>query len=469
MKAVIIGMGEVGKYLAAVLAGEHHDVTIVDAHADSLARAEETLDVLALRGHGASMRVLREAGAGSADLVAAVTDRDEVNLLAALMAKELGAHKVIARVVEAAYLDDEDRGYYHGLLGIDLVVSVQVLVANEIYKLVQSVGAVAVENFADNRVEMVQIPVREEARAVGALLRDLPLPSECIVAALKRGDEVLIPGGADAVLAGDEVFLIGAVEQIQRVEGLFGKTRERGVRKVVIVGGGDVGFAVARLLERDRLDVTLIERDAARAEELARHLNRTVLLAGDGTDLALLREERVGACDVFVATSGDDEVNLMSSLLAKNLGAAKTITLVNRPDYVPTYELLGLDATVSPRLFAAGQILKYARQGEVVAVSLLEGGRAEILEIVPEAGSAVVGKRLMDLNFPRGAVIAVVASPGRGVFVPRGRDALQAGDRVVVFTLPEVRPAVERFFRKRLFSLGRGGEASPGAGPEAAA
>ena len=452
MKAVIIGMGEVGRYVARVLAEEKHDVTILDGDTTNLTKAEEAMDVLALHGNGASMQSLRQANVHQADLVAAVTDRDEVNMLAALAAKHLGAAQTIARVTNPDYLDGEERGFYHGLMGIDLVVSVQVLVANEIFKLIQSVGAVAVENFADNRVEVVQIPVGDEVKVTGKPLKDLALPDQTIVAAILRQGEVIIPGGADAVLEGDEVFLFGTREQIPKIEVLFGKTRERSARKVVIVGGGDIGLAVARLLEDERLDVTLIDQDADRCDELARRLHNTVILNADGTDLGLLREEGVDRADVFVAASGDDEVNLMSSLLAKNLGAGKTITLVNRPDYVPTYEELGLDATVSPRLFAASQILKYARQGEVVSVSLLEDGKAEILEIIPEEGSTVVGKRLVDLNFPRGAVVAAVATP-EGVLIPGGKDAIRAGNNVVVFTLPEVRPDVERLFRRRLFAL----------------
>ncbi|MDX1547209.1 MAG: Trk system potassium transporter TrkA [Rhodothermales bacterium] len=453
MKAVIIGMGEVGKFVARVLAEEKHDVTIVDFDAGSLSRAEEAMDVLAYHGNGASMAALREARVDGADLVAAVTDRDEVNMLAALAAKHLGAKQTIARVNNREYLDGEERGYYHNLLGIDLIVSVQILVANEIYKLIQSVGAVAVENFADNRVEAVQIRVEEGVKAAGTPLQDLALPSDTLVAAVLRQGEVLIPGGGDAVLEGDDLFLIGTRAQIPKLEELFGKTRERSARKVVIVGGGDIGLAVARLLENEPIDVTLIDEDAARCDLLAQRLHQTIILHGDGTDLALLREEGVDRADVFVAASGDDEVNLMSSLLAKNLGAGKTITLVNRPDYVPTYELLGLDATVSPRLFAASQILKYARQGEVVSVSLLEDGKAEILEIVPQEGSTVVDKRLMDLNFPRGAVVAAIATED-GVVIPGGEDVIRAGNNVVVFTLPAVRADVERLFRRKRFSLG---------------
>lgn len=452
MKVVVIGIGEVGKYIAAVLSKEKHDVIIVDDDTAVLAKAEETMDVLALRGHGASMKTLRQAKVEEADLVLGVTGKDEVNLLAAITAKQLGAKRTVARVSKRDYLGETERGYYHNLLGIDLVISVQILIANEIKKLIKSVGAIAIEDFADNRVEMMQIAIEDELDIIEKPLRDIDMPDNCLVTAILRNENLIIPGGADQILLGDEVFLIGTIENISRLERIFGKRREHSARKVVIVVGGDVGFSIARLLEREPIDVILIEKNTARCEGLSQALNRAVILNGDGTDLSLLREEKMQNCDVFVAVAGDDEANLTSSLLAKNLGAKKTVVLVDKPDYVSIYELLGIDATVSPRLFAANQILKYVREGEVVSVSLLEDGKAEILEIVPSPGSHIVNKPLREVNFPRGAVVAAVASD-EGVFVPKGKDKIKAGNIVVVFTTPEVRPAVERLFRKKVFSF----------------
>ncbi|MCI0697076.1 Trk system potassium transporter TrkA [candidate division KSB1 bacterium] len=452
MKVIVIGMGEVGKYIASVLSKEKHDVIILDANAAALAKAEEMMDVMALHGHGASIKTLRQAKVEEADLVLGVTGRDEINLLAAITAKQLGAKRTVARVSNRDYLGDADRGFYHNLLGIDLAISVQILVANEIKKLIKSIGAVAIEDFADNRVEMMQIAVEEELAVVKKPLRDIDLPDDCLVAAILRNENVIIPSGADEIWPGDEVFLIGTIENIPRLEKMFGKKREHGIRKVVIVGGGDVGFSVAKLLERESIDVILIEQNGERCEELSQKLHHAVIINGDGTDIGLLREEKMEHCDVFVAVSGNDEENLASGLLAKNLGAKRIVVLVDKPDYVPLYELLGIDATVTPSLFAANQILKYVREGEVVAVSMLEEGKAEILEIVPSPGSPIVNQPLREVNFPRGAVIAAVARED-GVFVPKGKDVIKAGNNVVVFTTPKVRPAVERLFRKKLFSF----------------
>ena len=452
MKVIVIGMGEVGKHIAKVLVSENHDVTIVDRNAQQLARAEQQMDVMSFRGHGASLRVLEQTKVATADLAIAVTNNDEVNMLAASTAKKKGARRVVGRVKRQDLFDDRGQASYKALLGIDLVINEQVLTAIEIQRLIKTMGAIAVEYFADNRVEMIQLPVGENFDFLNKPLRDVELPNHCVVAGILRGDRLIVPGGEDSIQQGDEVFLIGTLESIPSVEKLFGRVDQRSGRKVIIVGGGEFGFAVAELLEEDGVDVVLLDSDKARCIELAKRLDHTVIIHGDGTDLALLREEKVENCDVFVAVSGDDEANLMSSLLAKHLGANKTVALVDKPDYAELYEALGVDATISPRLFAAKRVLKYVRQGEVVSATRFGEGKAEILEIVPAEGSRIVNKALKDVNFPKGAIVTAVSNEGEA-FVPRGDDRIAAGSVVVVFTVPKARPAVEKLFRKGLFSF----------------
>ena len=454
MRAIVIGMGEAGKYIASVLANEKHDVIIIDDDAVNLSRAEEGMDVMALHGHGASLKRLRQAKADTADLVIAVSGSDEINLLAAITAKQLGAKRAIARVDNNEYLEDGRRGYCSDFLGIDLVINTKVLVANEIYKLVKSIGAVAVENFANNRIELLQMEIIDQLKIVEKPLREINLPENSLIAAIMRHEEVIIPNGSDELYQGDEVFVVGTMAAVPRLEEIFGKSGQQSAHKVVIVGGGEVGLAVARLLESEKeISAVLIDSDSQRCNELSASLNRVVIIHGDGTDISLLREEHLESCDVFVAASPDDENNMASSLMAKKLGAKKIVALVNKPDYVQLFEMLGIDAPVSPRLFSAGQILKYARNQEVMSISLLENGKAEILEMVPAPGSAIVDRSLREVNFPRGAVVAAVAGKER-VFVPNGQDKINAGDTVVVLTKPEVRAAAERLFRRRLLALG---------------
>ncbi len=452
MKIIVIGMGEVGSHIASVLAQAKHDVTVIDENAHQLSRAGESMDVMALRGNGASLKVLRQARAADADLSIAVTNRDEVNILAALTAKRLGTKRAVARVVTHHYLDSDEHGSYQDILGIDLVINQQALTAAEIHRLVKTFSAIAVELFVDNLVQMIELPIPDGLGIIGKPIRDLSLPDSCLVAGIIRDGALLLPGKLDTIQEGDQVFLIGAVESIPGLERMFGMTGARRARKVIIIGGGEVGISVARLLAKDQIDVVLIESDPGRCVELSNELSSSVVIHGDGTDPNLLREEKAGDCDVFVAVSGDDDTNLMSSLLAKHSGAGKTISLVSRGDYVPICEALGLDATVSPRLAAANRILKFARTGEVVSVTVLEEGKAEIIEIVPVEGSSIVNRPLREVNFPRGAVLAVVSGE-KGPYVPRGRDVIRPGETTVVFTSPQARPSVERLFRKRLLSL----------------
>jgi trk system potassium uptake protein TrkA len=445
MQIVIIGMGEVGKHLAAMLTEENHDVTIIDSNSEILEYAEDRLDVRAVAGNGASIGTLRAAEVGKADLVAAVTDNDEVNIVASLQAKELGAQTIIARVDSHEYLPGW-QGAYHGILGIDLVISTRILAAIQVNLLIRSFGAVSVANFADDRVQMVQLPVGN-TEICNIPLKDLETPNDILVAAILRDEEMIIPSGLDMILPEDEIFIIGKTDQIGNAESYFGKARMGGAKSVVILGGGEIGFAVARSLEKQDIDVRIIEWNPKVCQYLSETLSEATILNGDGTDLELLEEEKVGDADVFVAASKRDEVNLMAGLLVQNLGVKKTIALVHRPDYIKIYEHLGLDATISPRRFAADQILKYVRAGRIVSVSEIADGKGEILEFVAPRKSKIIQNDLKNTGFPRGAVVGAIAGK-RGIMVPTGNDRVQPGDSVIIFSTPEVRSRVEELFKQ---------------------
>lgn len=453
MNIVIVGMGEVGKYISRVLVGEGHDVVIIDIDAAALSAAEETLDAMVLEGHGANVRTLRQAGIQNADLFIAVTDHDEVNMLSAIRAKDMGARATIARVADPKYFE-EDRGTFSSVLGIDLVINPDALVALEMHRIVRSANAVAVEDFADNRVEMIQLPVDEGTYLVNRPLKDIKLPSNTLVAAIIRDDDVMVPGGTDVVRTGDELLIVGRMEQIPKVEKLFDRERRRFTRRVIVIGGTQVGATLARALEADGIEVVVIDKDRERCAELSRVLTQSVIINGDGTNAELLEEERVDHSDAFVAASGTDEVNVMTSLLAKDLGAQRVIALVHKPDYSAVCERLGLDATLSPRLEVAKQVLRWVRAGEVVGITPILEGKGEFLEFIAPPDARIVGKPIRSVDFPRGANICAVCNQEDGAFVPRGDDVVGPGDRVVVFTTPRNRAAVERSFRKKpLFSL----------------
>lgn len=448
MNIIVVGMGEVGKHIARVLQEEDHNIVLIDNSPDSLSEADESYDAMTLMGHAVCPRTLRQAKVEAADLFIAVTDNDEVNLLSALRAKSQGARKTIARVSNPIYFEDE-LGLHRNTFGqVDLVVNPQILVATEMHKLVRSVGAVAIEDFADNRIEMVQLHFDRASAHTDTPLHEIKLPSNTLIAAIDRKGKLVVPSGRDRIYPGDEVLFVGRIEQIPKLERYFKRERKRFINKVIIVGGSDIGEHLARALERDGISVVMIEEDRQRCYELVESLGPNVLvLNADGTDLHFLEEERVHRADAFIACSKHDEVNLMASLLAKNLGASRAIALVHKPDYASVCERLGVDVSLSPRLTVARQVLRYVRHGRLEVVRPVLDGRGEFLEFIAVSGSKITEKPIKKTDFPPGANICAVLSRKKA-YVPTGNDVIHDGDHVVVFTTPELRAKVESFFQK---------------------
>jgi trk system potassium uptake protein TrkA len=447
MNIIVIGLGEIGKHIASVLAHENHNVTVIDSNPEAVAAVDERLDVRSMVGPGGSVKTMKEADTENADLLIAVTNKDEVNILTALIAKSLGAKQVIARVDSRDYLPDY-RGTYQKLFGIDLVISPEILSAIEIGKLIGFLGATFIAEFADGMVELMQLTQQMMPGVTGVPLKNLEMPAEMLVTAIMREENLIIPSGDTVLDEGDEVLIIGKKNAIEQGSEFFGNFRKSGTKKVIIMGGGEIGFAVARILEEMDVSMVLIEWSKSRCQYLSEQLNKALIINGDGTDIELLKQQNVGEADVFVAASKRDEVNLMSGLLAKELGSRKTIAIVHRPDYISVYKHLGLGATISPRRFAADQILRYARAGAVVSVSEFELGKGEIVEFIATKNARVVGKKLKNLKIPKGSIFGAIAGE-RGVIIPTGEDEISAGDKVIVFTTPNVRPDIENLFRSR--------------------
>jgi len=446
MYAIVVGMGQVGRHVVACLASEDHEVVAVDRDPDALATIGERYDLATVLGYGANLSLLREAGAAEADLIVGVTNDDEVNLVAALAGSHLGTRRSIARL-QGSEFEDREEGVYHGLLGIDVVVNPRILVASEIAKVARSHGALDVLGLAGNRLELVQLELPVHSKMLHKPLAQLSMPRPSLVAAVVRDGDLFVPGGADVLRAGDRVHLIGHAGRMERLEDLFCGGRE--AAKVFVVGGGEIGQAAARMMANAGMDVVLLEKHRDHAERMAVRLPRVTVLHGDGTDLTLLEEEQVGGYDLFCALTHDDEVNLMSGLLAKRVGAARTLCLVQRSDYMDIYRQLGIDVVMSPRRVPSNHILRYARQTELQSLTILEGGQAEVLEFKAVADSRVVDIPLKRLDFPRGALIAAIVDPS-GVRVPSGEDQIPPAATVVVLTTSGARGTVERLFRRRI-------------------
>ena len=446
MYVIVVGMGQVGRHVVRELEQDGHDVVAIDSDARSIEEIEDEQDVGTLVGYGSSPDILKQAGAHKAELLVAVTNDDEVNLVAALAGRDMGCKRTIGRVQGAAY-SSSDEGIHYGMLGIDVVINPRILVAQEVAKIARSRGAIEVLGLAGNRVEMIQVELPANSRMLHKSLANLSLPRDVLIGAVVREGELFVPGGADVLLAGDRIYLLGHAGRMDEIEDSFGSGRE--AARVCIIGGGVIGSALARLLSAADVEVMLVEKDRDKAEVLADELAEVTVIHGDGTDIHLLEDEQVGAFDLFAAVTSEDEVNLMAGLLAKRIGVQRTISIAQRPDYAEIYHQLGIDIVLSPRTVASEHILRYVRRSEVQSLTLLEHGQAEVLELSAREGSRIVGTPLKRLNMPRGALLASVVSKDK-VRIPRGDDQIQAGDTVVVVATAAARTAVERLFRKRV-------------------
>ncbi len=448
MNIVIAGMGEVGLHVARVLSSDGHDITVIDTETGAIERAEETIDALTLRGPADCPRILREARVADCELFAALTGSGSVNLIGGMMARELGAQHVVARVREAHYFETAD-GVYPGYMGLDLVVNEEAVVANELARLVRARSATAIASFADHRLEAVELPIDEDAPGTNTPVGDLELPDGVQLAAILHRDTVLVPNAADMVHVGDAVVCVGPPAGINEVETVFARQRRLYNKRTVIVGGGGVGANVAQGLDDEGTEVVVIERNRAACDELSRTLRSAQVLLGDGTDLHLLEEAGVTRADVFCAVSNHDEVNLMAALLARDHGVRRCVTLVHKPDYVTVCRHLGLENTVSPRLLVAREIIRQLRGGLVVNSVDMLGGAGRVVEVRIRPGAPIAGHALRELVVPRGALICA-HSRGGHVRPPSGDVTLQPEDRLVFFVKTDSIRSLEKLLGGRL-------------------
>ncbi|NLN26938.1 MAG: Trk system potassium transporter TrkA [Firmicutes bacterium] len=447
MRIVVVGAGKVGFELAARLAHEGHEVIVVDKDAEALEAVESHLDVMTYVGNGASPMLLQRIGIAEADLLIAVTEIDEVNMIACMTAKAYGARTCVARIRNPDYATAGPRAFSLAALGIDLVIDPEQVAAIEIVRLLETPSATEVELFANGRVVMAGYMVEPGAPIAGRTLADVRL-TDLLVAALVRGDEVIIPQGTDHIEAGDQMIVIGRTGSFGPLRAMIG-AEERTIRSVVIVGASRIGTKLAAALRPNRkagIHVMLVEKDPWRAREAAETLPDVLVVQGDGTKIDVLREEGVDSYDALVAVTGEDDTNLLATMLGKELGVGEVITVIGREDYVPLARKAGADAVVVPRLLTVAGILKLVRPATgLVSLTLLQEGRAEILEFRAQAGCRAAGRSLRELSFPRGAIVAAVLHKGRTA-IAHGDTVIRPGDRVIVFALPEATSEVEALF-----------------------
>lgn len=440
MKITIIGAGKVGTEIAHRLSEEGHDIIVIDRDETQLAKINETLDVLTVKGNGSSSQLLKEIGVNDSDLMVAVTESDEINMISCMTAKRVGIAKAIARIRDPDYARDliiskED-------LGIDLVINPDYAASLEIFRLLTLKLAVHTEHFANGRVQMAELAVEEtNSQLVNKRIQDIDLPKSCLIVGISRRGEMIIPGGKDCIKPSDTIYLLGNAESVNKLCAKF-KRKGQKVQSVVIMGGGRSGLYLAEMLSRTGVKVKVIEQNMARCLELANRLADVLIIKGDGTDVDLLKREGIHETDSFVAVTGFDEENLLMALLAKQLGAKRVIAKVSRPSYAPLVERLGVDAAISPRLITISEIMRFIRGGRLLSLVLLLNEQAEVLEIIVQPGSRIVGKPLYSSGLPKGVIIGAI-SRGDQILIPKGSEVIQAEDRLVVFALGHVVHTVE--------------------------
>jgi trk system potassium uptake protein len=447
MRILIVGAGAVGFYLAGRLSDEAQEVAVVDPDPIKIQHVADNLDVLAIRGSGADLPTLEEAGLAGTDILIAVSGVDEVNLLACMAAARRNVRVKVARVRHPEYFSPTSL-LPGAELGADLLISPEQECAWEIFQLLATPAATDLARFADGQVQLIGIRVQPGAPIAGLRVAELDRKMSdrrFVLAAVVRGDHTEIPTGATVLEAHDRIFLLAPADEIPALPPYAGYDRFT-IRRVMIAGGSDEAVYLARHLEEHAVACTIVERNRERARELAEMLPKCLVLNGDATDLELLEMEGVEGVDGFVALTDRDEVNMLVSLLAKSLGARRVIPLVHKTEYMSLVDRVGLDAAVSPRLSAANAVLRHIRRGPIASVATVKGSRAEAMEAVIDPDAPIAGRRVRDVRFPSGALLGVLVR-GDEVIMPRGRDRIQAGDHAIFFVLPDAVEGVGRLLR----------------------
>ena len=451
MKIIILGAGQVGGTLAEHLADEQNDITVIDSNSDRLRELQDRLDIGTVTGHGSDPGILMRAGAEDADMLIAVTSSDEINMVACQVAYSLFRTPTkISRIRSAAYLERREL-FTNSAIPIDVIISPELLVTRYIQRLIANPGALQVLDFADGKVQLVAVKAYYGGPLVGNELRELRnhMPNvDTRVAAIFRRNQAIIPEGDTVIEADDEVFFIAASDNILPVMSEL-RRLDNPYRRIMIAGGGNIGERLASVIEKD-YQVKIVESSYDRCRQLSEKLARSIVLNGHASDKDLLQTEGIEDVDVYCALTNDDEANIMSSMLAKRMGARKVITLITNPAYVDLIQGGEIDIAISPQQITMGSLLTHVRRGDISNVHSLRRGAAEAIEVIAhgdDRSSKVVGKRLEAIDLPEGVTIGAIVR-GEQVLIAHGNLVVETDDHVILFLVDKSRiRQVERLFQ----------------------
>lgn len=449
MRIVIAGGGDVGALIARRLSREGNEVTIVEKDEERCHRLEESLDAQIVKGDGASYKTLEAAGLRNADMLIAVSSSDETNLLACLIAQaEFDVRVKVARL-RTHEVDHWRRVCRDAGLHIDLIIHPESELAARLLPVLRLPGVSDIVEFAGGKVKLVGFTIERDSWLAGSTLEELVRrgpPKHSLVAMIFRGSQVIIPHGAEKLQAGDHAYIVTRDQDVPGLLQFMGLAQQDRLERVFILGGKQIGIRIAEDLEKLNVAVKLFEQDPKRCHRIAEILNSTVVVNGDGGDAELLAEENIGGVNAYLALTNHDEDNLIAALLARRLGARKVAALINRLNYLPLAQRLGIATTLSPRLVTVDRILQFVRKGVVLSVTTFREEEAEAIELMAVPGSAFIGKPLRELKLPREAIVGAIVRPGGEAIVPRGDAVIEEGDRVIFFTLEGTVPMLERAF-----------------------
>ena len=449
MKAIIVGAGEVGFQLSKVLLAEGYDVVAIDKSQSACDRLSETLDLMTLCGSGSAPSLLETAGISNTDLLISVTNSDETNILASLIAKRCGVKNKIARVSNSTYFDNTI--ITRADLGIDHTINSERLCAREFIRILRSAEAREVVDFADGKIQLIAFNIESDNPLIGYSIEEVSSReafSELRFVAIKTrgGQSTIMPRGSDKINVGDEVFVMGSRMAVRNIMKLSGISTSHNLERLVIAGASPIGIEVAKQLESSSVKVSIIEPDIHKAEQASSILKKAIIIHGSFLERQILAEAGIREADSFISVTGDDEDDIMSCILSTAEGADRTIPLIQEPTYLPILaSITEIDSAVSRHLTLVNDILRLLRTGNVLKDVLIKDIDAEVLELVVGSKSKVCNKKISAINFPRETVVGAIVRSGK-VVLPEGNVIIEAGDDVVIFSQPESIPQIESLF-----------------------
>jgi len=443
LKIIVIGAGKVGCQIAQTLSSENHDIVIIEKDNIIQQSAQNSLDAMVILGNGANVLTLEEAGIKQTDMLIAVTSSDEVNMLACMIAKQFGVPKKIARIRNPEYLHTSILS--REKLGIDFAINPERATAKEIVKLFKSpINVSQVQDFAEGKVKLIEFNIEKYFPFLNQQLKNISFKYPVLVAAIYRDNKIIIPDGEEKIIVGDNLYVLVEKDNFLGLNEFFNE-KPLDMQNVMILGGNRIAIQTALILAKLGINTKLIERDKEKCDKIAELLPHSLIINGDGTNIDLLKSEGIKTTDGFVAVTGYDEYNLLVALLAKHLGTKKVIAKIDRSNYIPILEKIGVDAVVNPRIITTSAILQFIRRGEIVSLTLLKEGKAEVIELMVHSNSKIINKPLRNANLPKNSIIGAVIRKDR-VIIPHGDDTIQAQDKIIIFALSSAIKKIENIF-----------------------